>query len=354
MPLRVRSFAKINLGLRIGPVRADGFHQLLTLYQTIDWHDVVHLDILDRGGIEILCPDPRVPTDRTNTCWRVAEQVLAAAGSTKGVRIEIEKLLPVQGGLGAASSNAVATMLGMEKLLGVDIGADRRQQIAASVGSDLPLFLLGGTVLGEGRGEVVRPLPDLPPFAAVVVTPEVSVSTPKAFADWDQLVASGADLPIFPASGAALFEGWTLPNPQLTETDAPVRMMVFRHAVTQWLEQQGIASGVPTHDGGDRVEGSASWAQSLLGLVRTGIENDFERVVFPQYSELSELKRMLYEEGAQFASLSGSGSALYGLFDWASLAETAAQAVARRGVKARVAGFIGREEFERDWLIGES
>jgi 4-diphosphocytidyl-2-C-methyl-D-erythritol kinase len=102
------------------------------------------------------------------------------------VVIEIEKRLPVQGGLGGASANAVATLLGLERALKKALPATERLRIAAEVGSDLPLFLVGGTVLGVGRGEQVYPLEDLPAMACVVVTPEVGVSTPKAFAAWDR------------------------------------------------------------------------------------------------------------------------------------------------------------------------
>ena len=97
------------------------------------------------------------------------------------VIIEIEKRLPVQGGLGGASSNAVAALLGLERVVKKALAAEDRLRIAAEVGSDLPLFLVGGTVLGVGRGELVYPLEDLPGTACVVVTPEVGVSTPKAF-----------------------------------------------------------------------------------------------------------------------------------------------------------------------------
>ncbi len=108
--------------------------------------------------------------------------------------IEIEKHLPVQGGMGAASSNAVATLLGLERAFGVELAAADKLRIAAEVGSDLPLFLIGGTVLGVGRGEEVYPLPDLPALHVVVVTPPVGVSTPKAFARWDELAARDAAL----------------------------------------------------------------------------------------------------------------------------------------------------------------
>src|SRR5271166_883519 len=155
MPTAVRSFAKINLGLKIGPARADGFHELRTVYQTLALHDVVRVDVQPGSGIEIHCDNPRVPRDESNTCYKIAERVLKTAKAQVKVIIEIDKRLPVQGGLGAASSNAVATMLGLERALGTRISADDRLRIAAEVGSDLPLFLVGGTVLGVGRGEEV-------------------------------------------------------------------------------------------------------------------------------------------------------------------------------------------------------
>src|ERR1700681_4507802 len=191
MTVAVRSFAKINLGLYIGAARADGFHDLRTVYQTIALHDVIRVSVGRGSGIEIRCKneDPRVPLDSSNTCYRMAELVLAELGAKGRVSIEIEKRLPVQGGLGAASSNAVATMVALERALKRKLPVPVRLRIAAEVGSDVPLFLLGGTVLGVGRGEEVYPLADLPRMHLVVVTPPIAVSTPKAFAQWDDLVA---------------------------------------------------------------------------------------------------------------------------------------------------------------------
>ena len=190
MTVAVRSFAKINLGLYIGAARADGFHDLRTVYQTIALHDVIRVSVGRGSGIEILCKnkDPRVPLDSSNTCYRMAELVLDELGAKGRVSIEIEKRLPVQGGLGAASSNAVATMVALERALRTKLSGTARLRIAADVGSDLPLFLVGGTALGVGRGEEVYPLADLPSLAMVVVMPEVGVSTAQAFADWDALV----------------------------------------------------------------------------------------------------------------------------------------------------------------------
>ena len=179
MTVQVRSFAKINLGLRIGAAREDGFHELLTVYQTIGLHDVIRVSVSRGSGIEIHCNDPRVPKDESNTCYRVVEKAMRALNAKGRVVVEIEKRLPVQGGMGGASANAVATLLALERVLKKALPAEERLRIAAEVGSDVPLFLIGGTVLGVGRGEQVYPLEDLPATACVVVTPAIGVSTPK-------------------------------------------------------------------------------------------------------------------------------------------------------------------------------
>src|SRR5690348_13101083 len=111
MPVTVRSFAKINLGLRIGAPRADGFHELLTVYQTIGLQDIIRVKIARGTGIEIRCADPRVPRDESNTCFRIVEKALKVVKVKGCIVIEIDKRLPVQGGMGGASSNAVAVLL---------------------------------------------------------------------------------------------------------------------------------------------------------------------------------------------------------------------------------------------------
>src|SRR6267378_1313379 len=188
MTVAVRSFAKINLGLYIGAARADGYHDLRTVYQTIALHDVIRVSVGRGSGIEIVCTDVRVPLDSSNTCYRMAECVMDELGAKGRVSVEIEKRLPVQAGLGAASSNAVATFVALERALRKKLSGKARLRIAADVGSDLPLFLVGGTALGVGRGEEAYPLADLPSLPMVAVMPDVGVSTAQAFADWDALV----------------------------------------------------------------------------------------------------------------------------------------------------------------------
>src|ERR1019366_5719189 len=332
MSTSIRSFAKINLGLKIGAARADGFHELRTIYQTIALHDVIRVEVQPGDGIEIRCEDSRVPGDATNTCHKIAERVLKSAAKRSKLVIMIEKRLPVQGGMGAASSNAVATLIALERELKTAISPREKLRIAAEVGSDLPLFLIGGTVLGVDRGQEVYALRDLPPMHLVVVTPPVGVSTPKAFAQWDALLAQES------ASNAA-------GKPELTASSAAGTITTFSQSVFAWLEkvfplQAQPASGVPA-SGGDRAE------TPLLDLVRTGIENDFERVVFPEYPELREVKRVLEREGARYASLSGSGSTLYGLFTSAAEAESAAKRMSAAGHAAVATTTLSRAEYRK-------
>ncbi len=319
MSTSVRSFAKINIGLKIGPLRQDGFHELRTIYQTVALSDVVRVDVGKGLGIDIACKDKRVPADETNTCWRVAERVLKSLKTRGKVRIAIEKNLPVQGGLGAASSNAVATMLALEKELKKPLAAEERLRIASEVGSDLPLFLVGGTVLGIGRGEQVFPMDDLPSWHCVVATPEIGVSTPLAFADWDKQQPA-----------------------KLTSRNGSDKMEVFSRSVYEWLSASSFTpTGVPGN-GRDRAEAL------LLDLVRTGIENDFESVVFPKYPAIREVKRALERSGAKYVSLSGSGSAVFGLFADQESAGKAAEKLNDSGVPTQATVTLTRERYWKE------
>jgi 4-diphosphocytidyl-2-C-methyl-D-erythritol kinase len=394
MPITVRSFAKINLGLCIGAPRPDGFHELRTVYQTIALHDIIRVRVSRGTGIEIRCEDPRVPKDESNTCYRVVERAISVLGARCRVVIEIEKRLPIQGGVGGASANAVGSLLALERALKKRLPGPERLRITSEVGSDLPLFLVGGTVLGVGRGEEVYPLPDLPSTACVVATPEIGVSTPQAFADWDAM--AGGPQGLKPSSfGAARGTAKAVPfhvgvgisggastsgkastpggantsggvsdpeeeltkrgsartgegarshmfsadthHPKLTAPSSSDRINEFGCVVSAWLS--GTLSGVPASKGRGRAE------TPLLDLVRTGIENDFEQVVFPKYPELREVKRVLERAGAFYASLSGSGSAVYGLFASRTSAEKAAANVRKHGFPAVSTSTLTRRQY---------
>ena len=299
MPTAVRSHAKINLGLYLGAPREDGYHSLATAYQTLEIHDVVTVSATkaEHTKLRLTSNDGRVPTDERNTAWKIVLLALEEIGVQASVDIHIEKRLPVQGGLGAGSGNAVAALVGLKRELGIRV--DGQLELAAKVGSDVPLFLVGGLVLGLDRGQEVAPLPDFESTWCVVAVPEVGVSTPQAFRDWDALCAK---------------EG-------LTPRASADRLEKLSRA---------YAAAFPGDSGRVSEAGSSGVffvGEDLAGrkesvLVRTGItswiENDFERVVFPQHPSLAEIKQLLADGGtpaaALYSALSGSGSALFGLY----------------------------------------
>jgi 4-diphosphocytidyl-2-C-methyl-D-erythritol kinase len=318
-------------------------------------HDIIRVQVGRGTGIEIRCDDLRVPKDQTNTCHRIVERAMAALRARGRVIVTIEKRLPVQGGLGAGSGNAVATLLALERALKKELSGAEKLRIAAEVGSDLPLFLVAGTALGVGRGEEVYPLPDLPPTHCVVVTPEIGVSTPKAFADWDAMMAGAtvrtAELRAARTGPFEFAQGRLRPVPtqsgkgsKLTAPHPSDRMLEFGRAVSAWLSGQPL-SGVPVSKGRGRAE------TSLLDLVRTGIENDFEQVVFPKYPELREVKGALERAGAFYASLSGSGSAIYGLFGSRAAGQKAAARLQRDGVPAVATTTLTRRQYWKKFPV---
>jgi 4-diphosphocytidyl-2-C-methyl-D-erythritol kinase len=260
------------------------------------------------------------------------------------VVLEIEKELPVQGGLGGASGNAVAALVGLEMALKKRLPASERLQIAAEVGSDVPLFLIGGTVLGVGRGEDVYPLPDLPAFPVVIATPEIGVSTPRAFSDWDAWMLSAENPAELRSASTGQGARRSITDIKLTGVQPSDRMNLFSRKISSWLGsvplKGGRFSGVPA-GGRGRAE------TLLLDLVRTGIENDFEQVVFPQYPALRDVKCALERYGAVYASLSGSGSALYGLFKTKAGAEEAAGRLRKQGIPAQATVTLTRSQYWR-------
>ncbi len=351
MATTVRSFAKINLGLRIGPPRADGFHDLRTLYQTIGLHDelTVTAERAAETAITLESNDPRVPTDATNTVWKMVAGALDQMGVQARVHIVLNKLLPIQGGLGAGSANAASALIALERELGASLPGSQRLTLAESVGSDVPLFLLGGTVYGHNRGELVVPYPDLPTTPCVVAAPAVGSSTPLAFRAWDQHVA-------------AL-------TPEAAQGRLNELSRVYASAFTP-AGQGGVqtgASGVSgaldvglkeTSANGHSESGDLA-GNPLPALVRTGIENDFEEVVFQQHPSLRDIRRALSgaEDGipgqncALVALLSGSGSSLFGLYRTPADASAAHQRVIALGVQAFQTETLTREAYWRGLFL---
>jgi 4-diphosphocytidyl-2-C-methyl-D-erythritol kinase len=364
MATTVRSHAKINLGLYIGAPRPDGFHPLVTVYQTLEAHDIVRVSVrvASDTAIRLTSNDLRVPTDSHNTAWKMVSLALEGLNVTADVDIHIEKRLPVQGGLGAGSANAVAALIGLEKELTLGAPAvnepwptvhgsrtaapesriQDRLALAAQVGSDVPLFLIGGAVLGLDHGQEVQPLPDFEPLWCVLAIPETGVSTPQAFRDWDALCAQSG---LTATTSADKLK-------QLSRAYASA----FAEIAPQGRHGSG-SSGVPALENESGRGDLAGREESAL--VRTGIlswiENDFEKVVFPQHPSLREIKHILSAEGspeaALHASLSGSGSALFGLYQARSHAVAASERLRAVGVKSILTRTLPRSEYWGGMLL---
>ncbi len=386
MATRIRSYSKVNLGLAIGPRRMDGFHTLSTLYQTLALHD--HVTVSARPAaktlIRITSNNPHVPNDSRNTAWKMVEAVLNRLGRCVEVALHIQKNLPIQGGMGAGSANAAAALIGLERELGLKMDDPIRLEIAGQAGSDVPLFLIGGSVLGSDRGQVVTAGRDVTldgqkEIPCVIALPGIGVSTPAAFREWDARLGAGAGQPDshhptdhlqhppirdtieqLSRTYSSVFSGVTpnrddangksgasgiLPDPspaQKQAQDSPEKLHGLSREQCHTGPEVEDASGIEN----DLAE------NSLLALVRTGIENDFETVVFPQYPLLREIKRQLMGTSASgngdsaiYAALSGSGSALFGLYRTVADAEAARQRLRQHGVQAIVTTTMPRQRY---------
>ena len=288
--LTVRAHAKVNLDLRVLGVRADGYHELRTVFQTIELHDTL-VCAEKPGPFTLKCRTPGVPLDASNLVWRAAAALwtaLGRAGETRDAEIQIDKKIPIEAGLGGGSADAAAALVALGRLWG---GAPMTllREIGATIGADVPFFLSGGTALGLGRGEEIYPLVDLPPHYVVIVRPPFGVSTAEAYGWYDEDRASGQ----------------RDENREFQQLPVP-------------------------------------WPSRAAQMV-----NDLEPPVIRRHQEISGLKVQLREAGASAAAMSGSGSAVFGLFRSRALAERAVKPLSRNGAKAIVTRTLSRAEHEK-------
>src|SRR5262245_44536314 len=183
MRIEKSSFCKVNLLLNVLGKRSDGFHEVETIMQPLALFDRLHLE---RGGhgIELTCSDPRLPVNSGNLVYRAAEAFLRTAAVRDGVRLRLDKSIPLAAGLGGGSGNAATTLLGLNELFGQPLTPNQLQVVAASLGSDIPFFLQTKPALATGRGEQVEsldPFPVLQDTAFVLVHPGFGISTPWAY-----------------------------------------------------------------------------------------------------------------------------------------------------------------------------
>jgi 4-diphosphocytidyl-2-C-methyl-D-erythritol kinase len=284
-----RAHAKVNLDLRVLGTRPDGYHELRTVFQSIELHDVLTVAAVP-GPFVLRCRARGVPTDERNLVWRAAVllwRALGRVGDPCDPEVTLEKVIPTEAGLGGGSADAAAGLQALARLWG-GAPVSLLREVGGSIGADVPFFLAGGTALGLGRGDEIYPLVDLPRHSVVVVRLPFGVSTAEAFAWYDEDRAAGvreprADLQVLP---------------------------------------------VP-------------WPSRAAQMI-----NDLEPPVMRRHPEILAVKQALRENGAVAASMSGSGSAVFGLFRTRPAAVRALNALPRTSGTAMLSRTLSRAEHE--------
>jgi 4-diphosphocytidyl-2-C-methyl-D-erythritol kinase len=269
----IPAFAKINLHLDILGKRADGYHELRTVFQSVSLHDELRLRTSWRPGISLMIYGDESLSQEPlgkNLVYRAVDALRHELKIRAGVEIELRKKIPAGRGLGGGSSDAAAALLGYLRLTGSKLPAARLLEIAVTLGADVPFFLLGGRAVGIGRGDEIYPLPDITKRSILIVSPrDIHVPTPDAYR-WIRARALPATL-----------------------TKVGVNPTLWRFCALCWSTQE------------------------------SGFSNDFEPPVFRRHPRLGRIKRVLLQRGAAEASLAGSGSAVFGVFPSPALARRA-------------------------------
>lgn len=284
--MQLQAFAKINLDLRVLSRRDDGYHEVRTILQTIDWSDQIYIEPAD----QFTFVERGIDAGEDNLVVKAVRCFEQLTGETVRARIELIKTIPSGAGLGGGSADAAVTVLGLQKLYGREIPQADLLAALTALGSDVPFFLSGGRALGTGRGNEITLLDGEPPYGLAVVVPPVSVSTREAYS-WLTLSDKSNNISRFCAQPAAHSE------------------------------------------------------------VEPG--NDFESVVFGRLPRLSEIKQDILRAGALRASLSGTGSALFGIFGSTEEAEQAMPRLSAWGVARAIRPLPRPEYLRRIWGVAK-
>ena len=250
--------AKVNFGLHILGKREDGFHELETLFQMVNWCDEIKIECLSRG-LELVCNQPDIPTDKGNLVIRAAHILQTRYPERcKGARIHLNKNIPHGAGLGGGSGNAAGVLLGLNFLWGLKLKREDLISVASELGSDVPFFLFSPCAIGRGRGEILEPVKNSIRFYVLMVYPGFAVSTASVYG-----------------------------NLKLKLTKRENNISILKNFLLQ----------------SEFAQLGATWS------------NDLELFVFKEYPGLSGIKKEMLALGAKGALLSGSGSTVFGIFD---------------------------------------
>ncbi|MGC1966259.1 MAG: 4-(cytidine 5'-diphospho)-2-C-methyl-D-erythritol kinase [Candidatus Acidiferrales bacterium] len=285
--VRLPAFAKINLSLHVVGKRADGYHELRTIFQAISLRDTLELSLTPAPGIFVETNVAELSSGPDNLVYRAIEAIGCEIGFRGGIRAKLEKAIPMARGLGGGSSDAAAALIGTLRLTKKRVPLERLLEIAAGLGADVPFFLFGGRALAVNRGDEIYPLPNAPSRTILVVSPRnIGISTKDAYQ-------------------------WV--SEELTKRAEPPR--ILRFCALCWSRQGA------------------------------GISNDFEEPVFRRHPRLGEIREGLLKRGAADAALAGSGSAVFGVFRNPAQARRAARAFPEDSVF--VVKTLSREDYGR-------
>lgn len=269
--MRLRALAKINLGLDVVGKRADGYHEVRMIMQTIQMYDVLEIQKKEEPGISLTTNIPYVPTDERNLVYKAAKMLMDEFHVKEGLSMNLEKFIPVAAGMAGGSSDAAAAFVGVNRLFGLGLSENDLMKRAVKVGADVPYCVMRGTALAEGIGEKLTRLPRLPHCYVLVGKPGVNVSTKAAY------------------------ESLRLDDPAMVHPDI-----------------DGMAQAIRQND----LEGVIS---------RMG--NSFEREIIRKYPVIQEIKDLMEAGGARKAMMSGSGPTVFGIFYEKEKMEQAAAAI---------------------------
>jgi 4-diphosphocytidyl-2-C-methyl-D-erythritol kinase len=290
------AYAKINWSLRVLGRRGDGWHELETVFQTVDLADRLTFTATPGEGIELgsNAPPEEVPRDESNLVYRAARALREKCAVRFGARIHLEKNIPVGGGLGGGSSDACAALLGLAHLWRLNMTRGELLELGARLGADVPFFFTGGTALGVGTGTEIHPLTDATDGRLLIVTPDAKVLTAEAYR--------------------------ALRAPALTKPNEDIKLTVSRAEA------------------------------SLRDFRLCGSANDFETAIFALRPEIKRAREALVTHGAEWSLMSGSGASVFGVFDNQQSQENARLALSgEQGWRVTPCATLTRAQYRRSF-----
>ncbi len=277
--LELNAYAKVNLGLDVLRRREDGYHELRMIMQTVDLYDTLTLEKTEESGISMTCNVEGLPCDERNLVYKSAKLMFDTYGLPGGIRMHLEKRIPMAAGMAGGSTDAAAVFNGINELYELGASKERLCELGVKIGADVPYCIVGGTALSEGIGEVLTQLPNVPDCIVLIAKPDFDVSTKYVY---ENLHANSLTY-----------------HPDIDAQVAAIR------------------------------------AGDLAGVIKV-MDNVLETVTEKKYTEITTIKKVMEEHGAMRAMMSGSGPTVFGLYEDAQKAEEAAEAIREAGLANQV------------------